>query len=87
MIVVTVQLWPFGKEEEARTLAEARIANTSLNILENRYTAYVTEEAAPELGISGMDKKIHIQEQDRRQSVWALINRVIDEAMVSKASD
>ncbi|MFW2831700.1 hypothetical protein [Sphingomonas sp. ID0503] len=87
MIVVTVQLWPFGKEEEARTLAEARIANTSRNILEERYTAYVTEEAAHELGIPGMDRKVHITEHDRRQSVWALVLRVIEKAMKSEASD
>lgn len=85
MIVVKVELWPYGLEEEAEVVAEARIVNSSRHSLENRYAAQITERATPELGIASMDRMVHIGSHDRRQSVWALIRRVLEKAVAGPA--
>ena len=73
MLVVTVDIWPFGKESEKRTLGELRIAN-------------VTAPGAPdykemgdyEVQFSDETKSHRVHGHPRADGFWPLIHAAIE---------
>lgn len=73
MIVIRVELWPYGIEDAKQSLAEATIENRGCDDAGYKYRAVLRERPDPELGIRRRDQTINISGYDRRQSVWNLI--------------
>lgn len=73
MIVVKVELWPYGSEDSKESLAEATIENRGRDDAGYKYRAVLRERPDPELGIRRRDQTINITGYHRRQSVWNLI--------------
>lgn len=77
MIVIKVELWPYGIEDAKQSLAEATIENRGRDDAGYKYRAVLRERPDPELGIRRRDQTINITGYDRRQSVWNLILRML----------
>ena len=81
MIRVTIELIPFGNEQEAKKIAEMVIANdgTSQNGL-NNYAAWVSGDTwtgePPAFG--------KVLKHDRTLSVWTLVKKAIDSIQKKK---
>lgn len=74
MLVVNVELWPYGNESEKKTIAKMGIANdgTSGSSRIGNYVAVAnTDRGDFEVGA--------IKNHDRRYDVWELVYRVIQE--------
>ncbi|TFI57510.1 hypothetical protein E2493_15005 [Sphingomonas parva] len=82
MLVVTVELWPYGLEEAKEVLAKATIANCGRDGEGHCYRAELHERGDPSLNIAEMNKTVEIPAHDRRQSVWRLLERVLRAAHV-----
>lgn len=88
MIIVTVEIWPQGDEAARRTIATARIANVSGGsaiVTEQGSVvcdyAFAFEEATSGLVPYPLETKGLVYHHPRRQSVWRLIWRALDEAL------
>jgi hypothetical protein len=81
MIRVTIDLLPGGDPSKARTIASARIANTSPDLPDvSDYVAEVKADGYPELGIEPVSLLMKISRWSRRQSVIALVGAVLTKA-------
>jgi hypothetical protein len=81
MLVVKVELWPYGVEEAKEELGVATIANLGRDQNGFRYQAHIQEREDLGLGIRALDETLEIVGHDRRQSVWILIERVLHESV------
>jgi len=77
MLVVTIELWPHGREEAKEVLANATIANRGRQGLGYTYHAVLRERGDPELGIERREQVVEISAYDRRQSAWNLLLEVL----------
>jgi hypothetical protein len=80
MLVIRVELWPYGLEEAKELLAEATVGNLGPDQEGFRYKAELRERENPALGISGGSQIVEIGGHDRRQSVWNLLRTVLTAA-------
>lgn len=83
MIVVRVELWPMGSEEDRLTIAEAAISNRGSNGDGYHYEARLSQVGYPALNVSELNWVGDVLGWDRGQSVWSLISEVIRTAGVS----
>lgn len=74
MLKVIVELWPLGSKEDRREISRAEIWNNT-----HGYT-YIISEPRPFGGEPQTDEG-NINDHDRKQSVWALIEKVARERM------
>jgi hypothetical protein len=86
MIVVSVQVWPMGLEEQRSTIAVARIENQGHFGNGYHYRAEVSEVGNPHLGIPPFDRVTEVFGHDRHQSVWHLVGQMIRNAEVPTPS-
>lgn len=87
MIVVQVELWPFGAGEQRKIIASAVIENRGLDVSGGyRYIAELHNTAEPALQIPAREHSVEISGHDRRQSVWGLIQHVLSAATTEVAS-
>jgi hypothetical protein len=78
VLVVRVELWPYGCEDAKELLGEATIQNCGRDDdTGSSYRAELREKPDPELDIRRRDQTIHISGYDRHQSVWNLVLRVL----------
>lgn len=71
MIRVTVELVPFGREEDARVIERMLIANTGVGDATTGYYAAVTE-------FNGEELQVEVTDFRRKDGVWALIHKVLE---------
>lgn len=77
MLVVRVELWPYGIEEAKELLAQAEIANAGRDETGHRYRVSFSERHDADLEIPALDALVEVCGYDRRQSVWNLIGQAI----------
>jgi hypothetical protein len=77
MLVIRVELWPYGLEDAKTVLAEGTIANRGRHGSGYTYRAVLSETGDPELGIERREQIVEISGYDRRQSVWNLLLQVL----------
>lgn len=79
MIVVRVELWPFGLSKDRRVIADATIQNRGSRDAGSTYDyrAEVNGAGDVALAIVGSRAAVDIVGHDRRQSVWKLLYRVL----------
>jgi hypothetical protein len=77
VIVVRVELWPYGIEDAKEVLGEATIQNRGRDDAGSSYRAVLRERPDPDLGIRPRHQVVHISGYDRRQSVWNLVLRML----------
>lgn len=79
MIVVKVELWPFGQEELAKTLGVATITNDGTGTQDSgKYMAQLFKEAR----YARPWKKVRVREFARTTlSSWDLLYRVLDKVV------
>lgn len=82
MIVVRVELWPGGDHRGAREIASAYISNVSGLADISDYRAEVRERAREVAGLPAQEATFLIHDHERRQSVWRLIHRVTQMAVM-----
>jgi hypothetical protein len=81
MLVITIDLVPGGYEPRRRTIGSMRIANQSGLADLSDYRISAMEGANPLTGIPPCIAECIVLRHDRRQAVWALIQRACEEAM------
>lgn len=76
MLRLTLQLIPFGDEEQKEIISQVEIWNTGRK---NEYEEYTYEYVGWWKDISGETRKIHKDRvvHDRRRMVWYLIYKII----------
>jgi hypothetical protein len=77
VLVVRVELWPYGVEDAKELLGDATIQNRGRDATGSSYRAVLRERPDPDLGIRRRDQTIHISGYNRRQSVWNLVLRML----------
>jgi hypothetical protein len=80
LLVVTVDLVPGGYERHRRTIGSMRIANLSDLADISDYSVEFMEGANPLTGTRARNARCTIERHDRRQSVWALIEKAAEAA-------
>jgi hypothetical protein len=75
MICVTVDIVPGGFEPARRTIGSLLISNVSDLAPVSNYRVDVLEAANHLTGSPARTGRCHIENHDRHQSVWALIER------------
>jgi hypothetical protein len=81
MLVVTVDLVPGGYEPQRRTIGSMQIANQSHRSNVCDYSVKVLEGANPLTGSRSRSAACTVLAHDRRQSVWALLEKACEEIM------
>lgn len=76
MIVVKVYLWPGGDRTRERELASAEIANISDLAPASTYAVLAAEHGSLITGLPTQSAGFEIHNHARRQSVWALVEKV-----------
>lgn len=84
MIVVRVELWPMGSEEGRHAIAEAVIENCGPVRDGYHYRAELSQVSYPALGVPQCSWVGDVVGWDRKQSVWNLIDEVIQNAGLSR---
>jgi|GEM_PF-595396 len=91
MLVVTIELWPAGLGALRRPLGTMHIGNDSNLADLSDYRIIAMETANPLIGTPAGIAEFRVLAHDRRQRVWALLQRACAEAMkadwTSKASE
>ncbi|MBR1178070.1 hypothetical protein JQ617_29205 [Bradyrhizobium sp. KB893862 SZCCT0404] len=91
MLVVTIELWPGGLGALRRPIGTLHIGNDSNLADVSDYRVIAMELANPLIGTPAGVARFRVLDHDRRQRVWALLQRASEEAMkadwVSKASE
>ena len=77
MLVVTVELWPYGIEEAKEVLAKATIANAGPDGTGHRYRVAFRERQDSALRIPALDATVEVRGYQRQQSVWNLVAEAI----------
>lgn len=81
MIRVTIDLLPGGDPSKSKTIATARIANTSDALPDTSdYVAEVKANGNPSLDIEPVNVLMKISGWNRRQSIIALVGAVLTKA-------
>ncbi|NOJ40325.1 hypothetical protein [Bradyrhizobium australiense] len=78
MLHITVELWPGGIRDLARTLAIADIANVSDLADLDDYQVHAMEAANPLTDTTDWEATGRIPDHDRHSSVWSLVAKVAD---------
>lgn len=65
-----------------RQIAEATASNTSELADISDYTVEIGENGCPELGIDRLWRLTYVRRHPRRQSVWALVEKIAKAALV-----
>ncbi|WP_018322448.1 hypothetical protein [Bradyrhizobium sp. WSM2793] len=81
MLVVTVDLAPGGDESRRRTLATMSISNESDLAEVSDYLVTAMEAASPLTGRPAGIAQTRVLSHDRKQQVWALLQRASEEIM------
>ena len=76
MLRVTVELWPGGDETRARPLAVANVANVSHLADLSDYSVSVSEGYNPLANTRAWSQRGHVNQHDRKTSVWVLIAKI-----------
>lgn len=84
LLVVSVELWPYGSEDAKEVLAEAAIANCGKDELGYTYRAALRERGDPELNIKRREQIVEISGYDRCQSVWNLLLKLLERAATAQ---
>jgi hypothetical protein len=79
MLVVKVELYPYGLTAGKRVLAEARISNRGRDKRGYSYRAEINEAGEPDLDIPPIRRTVEIHGYDRRQSVLTLLRLILEE--------
>lgn len=91
MLVVTIELWPGGLGALRRPIGTLHIGNVSNLADVSDYRVIAMESANSLIGTPAGVAQFRVLAHDRRQRVWALLQRACDEAMkadwVSKGSE
>lgn len=69
MLMIKVELWPFGDESQKKTIATMKIVNDGRHPLRPKMGSYVV--------ILG-DKKEKIKHHNRKENVWFLVKKALD---------
>ena len=80
MLVVTIDLVPGGYKPHRRTIGSMRIANCSNLADISDYAVHVMEGANPLTGTKARNAHCTVERHDRRQCVWALIEKAAEAA-------
>lgn len=75
MLVIKVELWPGGEEQYKTVVARALIGNISDLADTSDYAVSVSEGQNPIAGTPAWKGRGRIDGHDRRQSVWALVEK------------
>jgi hypothetical protein len=81
MLVITIDLVPGGYESYRHTIGSMRIANISNLADVSDYAVVVMEGANLLTGSSRRSAACAVLAHDRRQSVWALLQKACEEIM------
>jgi len=81
MLTITIDLVPAGYESHRRTIGSMRIANISNLADVSDYAIVVMEGANPLTGSRSRSAACAVLAHDRRQSVWALLEKACEEIM------
>jgi hypothetical protein len=84
MILITIDLIPGGIQPWRRTIASMRIANTSDLADVSTYEVDVLEAANPLAGTGPRNGSCSVENHDRNQSVFALIARAAEAALMAE---
>ena len=79
MLYIKVELWPYGDESRKVQIAEAKIANTGTGDSYYGNYMYVINHNCQEKDAK-IDKGFTFG-HERKQGVWTLIKKVLDEAI------
>lgn len=79
MIIIFAELWPHGRQDQAVPLGSIGIANVSQpgDLLDN-YQFEIDEAPQPNLGIEQLQQRGVVTSHNRKQSVWKLVKRVLE---------
>lgn len=81
MLVIKVELWPYGEEAGKTQIAEAKVWNEGRsNLGSEGHTYSGTFHTEPFKGTVYVDTKASIIRQDRNKPVWSLLKRMLDTA-------
>jgi hypothetical protein len=87
MIVVTVSILPGGFEHRRRDVGTLRISNISDAARVSNYAVDVMELANPLTGAPARIGGCSVEQHDRMQSVWALVERAAAGALKADLAD
>jgi hypothetical protein len=80
LLVITIDLVSGGYEFYRRTIGSMRIANLSDLADTSDYSVAVMEGANPLTGTKARNARCTVERHDRRQCVWALIEKAAEAA-------
>ncbi|EHR03032.1 hypothetical protein [Bradyrhizobium sp. WSM471] len=83
MLVVTIEIFPGGFETSRRTIATLRIANESYLDDISNYRVVAMQSANPVTGQPPGIAEFRVMGHDRRQAVWALLQRACEDAITA----
>ncbi|WP_334181707.1 hypothetical protein [Novosphingobium sp.] len=83
MLIVKVEVWPGGEENEAFEIGRMEIANITASGHVCDYSARITQEEEILLMVPALDKAISVKAHSRRAGPWKLVKRVLDQAFPS----
>lgn len=87
MLLVTIELVPAGFGPLTRKIASMRISNLSQLADPSDYCVEAIENANPLTGKPQQNVECVVRAHQRRQSVWALLQRACEEVMASEARE
>lgn len=77
MLVVKVELWPFGNEARKVEIARGEIWNKGHGGQVTDYGASFHEDGNDRLSIPKLSAHADIDGHDRKQTVWALVRKAL----------
>lgn len=84
MLVVTIELWPGGSGALRRPVGTMHIGNESGLADLSDYRVIAMESANSLIGTPAGVAEFRVLDHNRRQRVWALLQRACEEAMTAK---
>lgn len=77
MLVVTVELWPFGNESRKVEIARGEIWNKGNGGQVTDYGASFFEDQNDRLNIPKLYVHADVDAHDRKQTVWSLVRKAL----------
>ena len=85
MLVIKVELWPFGDQSRSKEIGSAKIANIGGNYTDGfDYKAILDFEGVTSLGIEPINKEVVVRGHDRRTPLPGLIGKVFSPFILKK---
>ena len=78
MIVVKVEVWPYGEKEKAHEIATAKIWNRGGNIAYADYGAEFSTNPENEDCFEQLNQKVSVEKHPRHLSVWRLVQSLLN---------